>query len=234
MSNNDIIDQELDNTSEQEQSPSSQGNALLDNFKQWLNQQNKPLVYSVAAMLILSIAYFGYQYLYKLPKEKEGLEAIYQTQAQFDVDSFNLVVKTAPKLADQYSGTKAGNLASYMAGASYLSLSDYKKAITYLEQCSFEDHVMKYQAIGLLGDAYIEDKNLDKGLDLYLKASKGSELEFSKVQWGIKAASVYEKKNEWQAALDIYLDLKKNYKENDVVQEMDKYIGRAKAKLGEY
>ena len=234
MSNNDIIDQELDNTTEQEQNNPSQGNAILDQFKQWLNQQNKPLVYAVAAMLIISIVYFGYQYLYKLPKEKEGLEAIYQTQALFDVDSFRLVVKTAPKLADQYSGTKAGNIAAYMAGASYLRLSDYKKAITYLEQCSFEDHVMKYQAIGLLGDAYIEDKNLDKGLDLYLKASKGADIEFSKVQWALKAATVYEKKNEWQAALDIYLDLKKNYKENDAVQEMDKFIGRAKAKLGEY
>lgn len=234
MSNNDIIDQELDNTTEQEQNNPSQGNAIVDQFKQWLNQQNKPLVYAVAAMIMISIVYFGYQYLYKLPKEKEGAEAIYQTQALFDVDSFRLVVKTAPKLADQYSGTKAGNLAAYMAGASYLRLSDYKKAITYLEQCSFEDHVMKYQAIGLLGDAYIEDKNLDKGLDLYLKASKGADVEFSKVQWALKAALVYEKKNEWQAALDIYLDLKKNYKENDAVQEMDKFIGRAKAKLGEY
>jgi hypothetical protein len=234
MSNNDIIDQELDNTTEQEQNNPSQGNAILDQFKQWLNQQNKPLVYAVAAMLILSIVYFSYQYLYKIPREKEGLEAIYQTQGHFDTDSFRLVVKTAPKLADQYNGTRAGNLAAYMAGASYLRLSDYKKAITYLEQCSFEDHVMKYQAIGLLGDAYIEDKNLDKGLDLYLKASKGADIEFSKVQWALKAATVYEKKNEWQAALDIYFDLKKNYKENDAVQEMDKFIGRAKAKLGEY
>ncbi len=234
MSNNEIIDQELDNNFEQENNSNASGNPLLEQFKNWLNQQNKPLVYAVAATLILSIGYFSYQYLYKLPKEKEASEAIYQTQALFDVDSFRLVVKTAPQLADQYSGTKAGNLAAYMAGASYLRTSEYKKAINYLEQCSFDDHIMKYQAIGLLGDAYIEDKNLDKGLDLYLKASKGAENEFSKVQWSFKAALVYEKKNEWQAALDIYLDLKKNFKENSAVQEIDKYIGRAKAKLGEY
>ena len=152
----------------------------------------------------------------------------------FDVDSFSLVLKEAPKLADKFSGTKAGELAAYYAGASYLYTGDYKNAILFLDKVSFDDQIMKYQAIGLLGDAQVENKDLDAGLKNYLKAAKGAENEFSAVWFYKKAARVYEKKNEWKEALDIYEKLKKDYSENDGTQEIEKFITRAKAKTDQY
>lgn len=49
-----------------------------------------------------------------------------------------------------------------------------------------------------------------------------------------KAARVHEKKNEWKEALEIYENLKKEYSENDGVQDIEKYITRAKAKIDQY
>lgn len=236
MSNNELIENEEETEYiEQESSDAPSGFSLFaDKIKNWLNQQNKVLVYGVTAIIIAAASYFGYQYFYKIPLEKEGLAAIYKTQELFDTDSFNLVLKDAPRLADQYSGTKAGELANYMAGASYLYTGNYKKAIEYLGKVSFNDQVLKYQTIGLLGDAYIENKELDKGLDNYKKAAKGADNEFSKVWWSRKAARVHERKNEWNEALSIYEMIKKEYPENEFIPEADKYIARVKARMGEY
>lgn len=238
MSNNEEIneqnEEQLKEIVEQEESPKgpSSVSLLTDRIKNWLNSQNKTVIFGVAGLIILTLAIFGYQYLYKMPREKKGLAAIYKAQALFDVDSFKQVTKMAPKLADDFSGTKAGNLAAYMAGASFMNLGDYKKAIEYLEDASFDDKIMSVQVIGLLGDAYVENNELDKGLSQYEKAAKKSKTEFSAIWWYKKAARVHEKKNEWQDALDIYKLLKKEYKDVDAILDIDRYIGRAQAQLG--
>jgi predicted negative regulator of RcsB-dependent stress response len=238
MSNKDLNETEeeqLEFTTQEETVSSPSGISLfVDRIKMWLNRQNKALTYGLGGLLLIVIGYFCYLNFYKNPKEKEAIAAIYKIQDQFDIDSFKLVLKDAPKLADKYSGTRGGELAAYMAGASYLNVGDYKNAIKYLEDVSFKDPIMKVQVIGLLGDAYVENKDLDAGLKYYLKAVKTAKTDFAVVMWSKKAARVYEKKNEWKKALDLYEDIKKNHHEDDGAQEIDKYIARAKAKIGEY
>lgn len=237
MSNNEIIENEeqADFTEQESGSNAPSGmNLFVDKIKVWLNAQNKMLVFGVSAAVVAVLGFFAYQYLYKMPREKEGLAAIYKTQELFDSDSFRLVLKDAPKLAEKFSGTKAGELAEYMTGVSYLYTGNYKKAQEFLEGVDFNDQIMKFQAIGLLGDAQVENKDLEAGLKNYLKAAKGAENEFSIIWWSKKAARIYEKKNEWKQALDIYEDLKKDYKENEGMQDIDKFIARAQAKIGEY
>ncbi len=197
MSNNEAINEQnedqLEEFNEQDESPKgpSAVSLFVDRIKNWLNNQNKTLVLSVTVVVVGILGYFGYQYLYKMPKEKKGQAAIFKMQQLFDSDSFALVAKMAPKLADEYSGTKAGNLAAYYAGTSALYTGDYKKAIEYLENVSFSDNIMSAQVIGLLGDAYVENNDLDKGLSQYQKAEKSSKTEFSAVIWYKKAGRVF-------------------------------------------
>jgi tetratricopeptide (TPR) repeat protein len=236
MSNNEIIEnEEQTEYIEQDTNKAPSGVSLFaDKLKNWLNGQNKVMVYGVTAVVVAALGFIAYKYMYQMPREKEGLAAIYKTQELFDNDSFRLVAKDAPKLAEKYSGTKAGELAEYMSGVSFLYTGDYKKAIEFLEGVDFDDQVMQYQVVGLLGDAYIENKDVDAGLKQYLKAAKGADNEFSIVWWSRKAARVYEKKNDWESALEIYEKIKKDYPENEFSIEADKYIFRAKAKIGEY
>jgi len=238
MSNNDLNENEeeqLEYKEQEETSSAPSGMSLFaDRIKRWLNAQNKTLVYVTVAAIVLVVGYLCYYKFYKQPREIEAINAIYKVQGFFELDSFKLVLKEAPKLADKFSGTKGGELAAYMAGTSYLYTGDFKNAIKYLEDVSFNDRIMKAQVIGLLGDAYVENKDLDKGLKQYEKAAKASKTDFASVWWYKKAARVYEKKNEWKKALDIYEIIKKQYKDNDGAMDNDKYIERAKAKIGEY
>lgn len=224
---------ELDNEQTEESGP-SKVSLFIDGIKDWINTQNKTVVYGVSTIFIAAIGIFSYQYFYKMPKEKAGIAAIFETEEDFVNDSFNLVLKTAPKLADEYSGTKAGNMAAYMAGCSYLYTGNPKKAIEYLEDVSFSDRILKPQSIGLLGDAHIENGDLESGLKQYLKAIKASKNEFSTIWWSKKAARVYEKQENWKKSLEIYQNLESNFKDNEELVDLPKLLARAKAKLGEY
>ncbi len=232
MSNNEEIEEQY---TEQEESPKgpSASSMFVDKIKNWLNGQNKTLVYGVIGVFALTAGILAYQYLYKMPKEEKGLTAIYKAQTLYDLDSFYAVAKMAPKLADEYSGTKAGDLAAYMAGTSFLNTGEYKKAAEYLEKVGFSDKVLSTQVIGLLGDAYVENKDLEKALSQYTKAAKSASNEFTAVWWYRKAARVHEKRDEWQEALDIYNKLKKEYKDAEGNNDIDKFIARAEAETAE-
>src|SRR5690606_1746625 len=97
-----------------------------------------------------------------------------------------------------------------------------------------DDEIMSIGVVGLLGDAYAQDKNLDKALSQYEKAAKMSKFAVYGVHWNMKAARIYEKKEDWEKALKIYEYIKKEFKDDNEAAEIDKYIGRAKAKLGEF
>ncbi len=236
MSNEEIKDNLEENIVEvQEEETHNQPNPYIEKAKLWLANQNKSLLIAIAAIILLVGGYFLYQYLYKKPLEKRGLVAIYKTQALFDKDSFNLVLKTAPKLAEEYSGTLAGNQASYMAGASCLNTGNFDKAIQYLSDVKFTDKIMKAQAIGLLGDAYMEKKDISNALKYYKKAAEKAKADFAIVWWNMKVAKVLQKQNDWKGALEIYENLKDNFSpETEGLKDIDKYIARAQATLGDY
>jgi tetratricopeptide (TPR) repeat protein len=239
MSNQDLNENEVDQlkTTEQEESDNSSPSGMslfVDKIKRWLNAQNKVMTYGVGGFLVIVIGFICYMTLYKMPREKEATAAVYKVQTLFGIDSFTQVLKDAPKLADKYSGTKAGELATYYAGMAYLYKGDYKNAIKYLEDVDFDDLVMKNQVTGNLGDAYVENKDLESGLKHYLKAAKASKTESTAVMWYKKAGRVYEKKNEWKKALEVYQLIKSDFGEVDEAQDIEKYIARAKAKTGEF
>jgi tetratricopeptide (TPR) repeat protein len=93
---------------------------------------------------------------------------------------------------------------------------------------------MNSQATGNIGDVYVEMKDLDNAIKYYLKAISNSGNDFSTIWWRKKAGRVYEKKNDYQSALEQYESIKKNNSEDEAAADIDKYIAKAKAKLDTY
>jgi tetratricopeptide (TPR) repeat protein len=235
MSNNEIVENEdQNNYIEQEDNSPSGISLFVDKIKNWVNTQNKTVVIAVSAIVIAGVGFSAYHFLYKMPREKEAMVAIYPVQELFDVDSFKMVLKDGPKLAEKYNGTKAGELCAYMSGMSFLNTGNYKKALDFLQSVSFDDAVMNAQATGNIGDVYVEMKDLDNALKYYQKAVSKSGNDFSGIWWTKKVARVYEKKNDYKSALEQYESIKKNYSEDEAAADIDKYIAKAKAKLDAY
>ena len=154
--------------------------------EQWiLKNQNK--IFSVIALISLSVlSYLGYQRFIIEPKETEAISELNQAQYFFELalvsnesDSlFNLALNGAQgkygflDIVDEYSGTKASNLANYSIGMSYLNLKEYDKAIIYLEKFNSDDILLKSISLGTIGDCFSELNQPKKAYEYYQKAFK--------------------------------------------------------------
>lgn len=207
------------------------------NAVEYFENNKKNILLVVGALVILAIAYIGYKEFVVKPKEKEGMVAIKDVQKYYGLDSFKMVINSndfpnAIVLADDYSGTKAGELANFYAGTSYLQLGDFEGAIEYLEKVNFNDKVLKYQTIGALGDAYVETADLEKGLSNYKKAAKGLQGQLASTYY-FKAGGVMAKLGQYSEAASWYKDAKVALEGLPEAQKIDFNIAQMEAKAKE-
>ena len=204
----------------------------------------------IGSIIIIAIAgWYGYKEYIVKPKEKKANEAIFAAESLFDKmastagfnkDSSVLVLNGSRemditgviKVINDYGGTKSANRAKYIAGATYLHLKDFPKAIQYLKD--FDDdgaHQVKSKAYIMMGHAYAEQNKTDEALDSYKKAaSVNTKDEGLSADALFLAASYAEANGKKQEAIDLYTKLKNNYPTYVSVKsgDVDKYL----AKLG--
>lgn len=144
-------------------------------------EKNKTLLTSVIAAVIIGVGgYLAFTNLYVAPQEKEAQFELYLAQELFEEEDFLQALEGDGNvlgflaIADEYRWTKAGNLANYYAGVSYLNIADYKNAITYLDKFSTKDDILSVVGMGAIGDAFLELNQPREALDYYVKASKNS------------------------------------------------------------
>lgn len=197
------------------------------------NKKNINMV--MIALVVVVAGYFGARKFYFEPKEAEAQNEIFKAQQYFDKDSFALALKGNAKfkgfadIADEYSGTKAGNLAHYYAGVCMLRTGDFTGAIDQLEGFSTDNKLVGPLATGLLGDAYVETNELEKGANQYLKAARMSKNKLTSPVFFKKAGIVYEELKNYNDAIDAYTNIKTDYPDAQEAQDIDKYIARATA-----
>lgn len=209
----------------------------LSKAEQYIEKNQKTLSIIVAGILIVIAGVFAYFNYYLKPLEQEAQEQIFKAQEYFETDSFNLALKGDGNnlgfldIADDYSATSVGNLANYYAGVSYMYLGEYDNAIEYLKSFDADDQLVYPISQGLIGDAYMEKDNVEEAVTYYLKAAEVSENEFTTPIYLQKAGITYEMMDKYQEALQVYEQIKADYKKSKEGREIDKYITRAKLKL---
>ena len=199
----------------------------------FIKKNQKQVVYLFAAIIIAVLGYFGYAELYQKPLEAKAADAMYVAEKYFANDSSELVLngdgtsKGVLYIIKEFGGTKAANLAKYYAGMSYYRLKDYNKAIDYLKDFSTDAKQVQAVAYGSIGDAYSELKKNDEAIEFYKKAGTHfPEDEAISSEYLFRAASFLELNGKNDAALEIYMQIKKNYPKSEKGFSIDKYINR--------
>lgn len=211
----------------------------LSSSEQFIEKNQKILTYIVGGIIIIILIFFGYKKYILAPKEKAAEIAIFNAQYYFDQDSLDLALNGDGinpgflEIIDDYGSTKNGNLAKYYSGICYLNKGEYETAIDFLKQFGSDDQVISSMALGAIGDSYMQLGNADNALDYYLKAANKNINEFMTPAFLMKAGWSYEILGNWQKALDTYEGIKKEFPKAKETRELDKYIARAKANLGE-
>lgn len=216
----------------------------INNREAFFMKYKKAILIAVAAIIVVIAGVFLYISQISGPREEKASTALSKGQTYFNNEMFEQAVNGDgagfvgfAKLADEYSGTKAGNLANLYAGLCYANLGKWAEAQKSLDAFSTEDDQMISPASqAALGDAYAHLNQLDKAVDAFKKAADMAD---SKAEddannslspiFLIKAGEVLESQGKKDEALKIYQDIKKKYVNSVLVQsaEIDKYIERA-------
>lgn len=195
--------------------------------------KNRNALLVVAGILVaLFIGYFAYTRLYLKPKNQEGMNLIWKAEYWFQIDSLNKALVGNESyygfthVADEYSSTKAGELASYYAGIIYLKKGEYQRAIAYLKEADLDDVLVGAMALGSIGDAYVELGNYEKALTYYNDAIEHSKNLLTTPLYLKKAGLIYEDKGDFDKALENYQTIKKNFPKSNQARSIDSYIAR--------
>ena len=200
--------------------------------------KNKNLLLGIVAAIVVVVAgVLGYKHFISAPKELKAAEAIFKGEQYFGADNYEIALNGDStgyagfvKLADEFSGTDAGNLANAYAGICYAQLGKYEDAIKFLDKFSADDYFVAPAIIGTLGNCYAQVGQLDKAAATLLKAAdKANSVSLSPI-YLLQAGQILEKQVKNAEAVEAYKQIKTKYANSYQAMDIDKYIERASIK----
>lgn len=218
-------------------------NETLNKREAFFVKYKKPVIAVVAAIIVIVAGLLIYEAFVAGPREEKASTAIAKGQEYFNMEQFDKALNGDGagyvgfvKIASDFGGTDAANLANLYAGLSYANLGKWNEAVKYLEDYSPSDDAMvSPAAVAALGNAYAQTGNIDKAISTLKKAADMAD---SQAEDGtnnsisptflIQAGELLESQGNKADALKLYQDIKSKYVNASVVQssEIDKYIER--------
>lgn len=207
----------------------------------WIEKNQKIILSIVGALALITVGYLLYQKFVLEPKETEAAEAMFVAQQNFQqaADGFksdslyNLALNGSEgqfgfiELANEYSGTDAGNLAHYYAGIAFLNTGKYNEAIESLDKFKSDDIVLSALAKGAIGDAFSQKNQANEALEYYVKASETNKNEFTTPLYLLKAGKTALALGKKEDAAKYFTEIKEKYDASPEAQNIDALIGLA-------
>ncbi len=207
----------------------------FDNLQVTYEKNKKTISTVTTLVLVLVVGYFGYMKMYKEPGEEKANAAMYWPQLYFQADSLNLALNGDGKnigfnkIASKYEGTNAANLARYYEGVCYLKMGKYNDAISALKKFNGKGTALDRQAAGLLGLAYMENKNNNEAIESFKKATADKDDALVTPTYLYHMGMAYQASGKANEAKDAFKRIRDEYPRSQQAREIDKEL----AKLGE-
>ena len=204
----------------------------LGKTEQFVEKNQKLLMYAIMGVIIVVLVYFGYQKFYISPMDKNAQDQIFMAQKYFEMDSLSRALYGDGNalgfldIIDDYGRTKSGNLAKYYAGICYLKMGNFEEAIDYLESHDPVDQNIGPMAIGAIGDAYMELNEPDRAVDYYLEAANDVDNDFTSPMFLYKAGMTYEMLGAYEDAYDAYNRIFMEYYKSVEARSIERNIAR--------
>jgi len=196
-------------------------------------ETNKKMISTVTTViLVVVVGYFAYTKMYKGPAEQKAASAMYYPQLYFQADSLDLALNGDgknlgfTKLAKKYSGTAAGNLASYYEGICLLRKGDFKGAIKSLQEFDGKGTMVGRQAYGALGMAYMESGNSAKAIENFKKATEDKEDGLVTPMYLYQLGIAYQAAGNANEAKAAFMRIRDEFPRSPQARDMDKELAR--------
>lgn len=215
--------------------------ATASKTEDFVAKNQRIIIGVVGAIALLTVGYLTYQKFVAAPKQDEAATEMFVAQQNFQKATDGVASDSLYKLslngsegkfgfikiADEYSGTDAGNLANYYAGIAYLNTGKYTEAIDYLGKFKSDDLVLSALAKGAIGDAYSQNNQPKEALENYVKAAEANKNDFTTPRFLLKAGKTALALGNKADALKYFTDIKENFDASPEAASVDVLIGLA-------
>ncbi len=244
-----VVEEVVEETFNEEESAVAEAfNALDDTAnksEEWIEKNSKPLFYGFLAIAGVILLFLAYNKFISEPKETTASNELAYPRSLFDeaLTSAGVAADSLYTLglnggvdgkygfldiANEFSGTKAGNLASYYAGVSYLKMKKYDEAINHLEDFESEDELLGPTALGAIGDAFADLDQTEDALNYYEQAANKKANDFTTPLFLFKAGQTAMSLGNYSKAESLFTKIKDSYATTDQGKDIEKYINSAK------
>ncbi len=210
----------------------------LTKSEQFIEKNQKILLYTLGGILAVILLVWGYFKFVKEPREQKAFSVMFVAERNFERDSFNLALNGSEgypgflQIIDDYKGTKAANLAYFYAGVSYMYLEDYDNAINYLKKFETDDPILATEKYGAIADAYVNKGEYEQAVKFYKKATDAKyKNDFTTPLYLKKLGLVYEKLQKYDNALKAYEEIYYKFPFSTEAATIERYIDRVKLNI---
>jgi tetratricopeptide (TPR) repeat protein len=208
--------------------------ATLSKTEQYLEKNKKAVIIALGSIAVIVSGFFLGRY-YLNNQNTQAQADMFQAVYYFESDSLDLALNGDGNnygfldIIDNYSLTKAADLANFYVGAIYLKEGEFEKAIDYFSDFSGDDIVIQARCYSLIGDAYMELNDFRNASEYYTRAANYKPNEYMSPIYLVKAAQAYERLMEYESASDCYGTIIKEYPESSEYQNARKHKARLDA-----
>ena len=207
----------------------------LTQSEAFLIKYKNAIIGSVVAVIIIVAGFIMYKNLYAEPREEKAQAALFKGQEYFEQDAFEQALNGDSigytgflKVADEYSGTKAANLAKAYAGICYAQLGKYEEAVKMLDSFNGKDQMVAPAILGAAGNCYAQLGQLDKAASTLMSAADKADNNTLSPIFLMQAGEILVKQGKYDDAVDAYNKIKDKYFQSYQAMDIDKYIEQAK------
>ena len=207
----------------------------LTQSEAFLIKYKNAIIGGVVAVIIIVAGFIMYKNLYAEPREEKAQAALFKGQEYFEQDAFEQALNGDSigytgflKVADDYSGTKAANLAKAYAGICYAQLGKYEEAVKMLDSFNGKDKMVAPAILGAAGNCYAQLGQLDKAASTLLSAADKADNNTLSPIFLIQAGEILVKQGKYDDAVNAYTKIKDKYFQSYQAMDIDKYIEQAK------
>ena len=207
----------------------------LTQSEAFLVKYKNAIIGGVVAVIIIVAGFIMYKNLYAEPREEKAQAALFKGQEYFEQDAFEQALNGDSigytgflKVADDYSGTKAANLAKAYAGICYAQLGKYEEAEKMLGSFNGKDQMVAPAILGAAGNCYAQLGQLDKAASTLLSAADKADNNTLSPIFLIQAGEILVKQGKYDDAVNAYTKIKDKYFQSYQAMDIDKYIEQAK------
>ena len=207
----------------------------LTQSEAFLIKYKNAIIGGVVAVIIIVAGFIMYKNLYAEPRGEKAQAALFKGQEYFEQDAYEQALNGDSigfvgflKVADDFSGTKAANLAKAYAGICYAQLGKYEEAVKMLDSFNGKDQMVAPAILGAAGNCYAQLGQLDKAASTLMSAADKADNNTLSPIFLMQAGEILVKQGKYDDAVDAYTKIKDKYFQSYQAMDIDKYIEQAK------